>query len=266
PNASNPIAGATSTTFTTPVLSVGGQYLYWVQVTNLGGAANSLNATVQVNEATTTVATPPATITYSMTAQTINWQATVSRSVAQTFGIANGDVTFAVTGVGSAGNSSISVISPGVDNVTGSFTVPGHTHANVYPILVSYAGNIPLYLGSSSDNSAKLTILKADQTISGFGPIPSQSYGTQLTIGQGVSATSGQEAGGVIFRSDNPSVATVTGTIVTCVGVGTAHIIASQGGNGDWNPAPDVSQTLVVTRATPILTWSNPADIYYGTA
>src|SRR5262249_23690534 len=63
PNASNPIAGATSTTFTTPVLSVGGQYLYWVQVTNLGGAANSLNATVQVNEATTTVATPPATIT-----------------------------------------------------------------------------------------------------------------------------------------------------------------------------------------------------------
>ena len=102
PNTSNPIAGATSTTFTTPVLNTGGQYLYWVQVSNAGGVVNSLNATVNVTEATTTTAASPATVTYSKSSQTITWQATVTRATHALFGIANGSVTFTVPGVASA--------------------------------------------------------------------------------------------------------------------------------------------------------------------
>ena len=43
--------------------------------------------------------------------------------------------------------------------------------------------------------------------------------------------------------------AVVTGTTVTIVGAGSAAIVASQPGNANWNPAPDVEQTLVVNKA-----------------
>ena len=63
PNTANPIAGATSSSFTTPVLDTGGQYLYWVRASNGVGVANSLNATVTVTETTTTATSSPATVT-----------------------------------------------------------------------------------------------------------------------------------------------------------------------------------------------------------
>jgi hypothetical protein len=150
PDASNPIAGATSPTFTTPVLTAGGQYLYWVQVSNAAGVANSLNATVQVGEPTTTRTSSPADLTYSHSAQTVTLTATVARTVSQTFGIADGAVTFDVQGVGKVGNVGCTVVSPGVDTVTATLTIPGGTHAGTYPITVTYAGNIPLYLAGSS--------------------------------------------------------------------------------------------------------------------
>src|SRR5262249_46744314 len=49
----------------------------------------------------------------------------------------------------------------------------------------------------------------------------------------------------------DPSVAVVIGNTVHIVGAGTTTIVASQAGNQDWNPAPDVLQTLTVAKATP---------------
>jgi Ca2+-binding RTX toxin-like protein len=261
PNAGNPIAGATSSTFTTPVLSAGGQYMYWVKVSNAVGEANSLNATVNVSEATTT-STRSATVAYSRSPQTVGLEATVSRVVPQLFGIADGAVTFAATGVGSTGNAGSTVVSPGVTRTAGVLTIPGRTHAGVYPLSATYAGNIPLYLAASSDTDEWLTILKADQTISGFGAIPQKTYGDADFTIAGVSATSDPDAGGVTFTSLNPSVATVTGNRVKIVGAGTAVIVASQAGNVDWNPAPDVRQTLVVRRATPTVTAAGGSFTY----
>ena len=160
PNTANPIAGATSSSFTTPVLDTGGQYLYWVRASNGVGVANSLNATVTVTETTTTATSSLATVTYSTSPQSVNWEATVTRATAALFGIPDGGVTFSVAGVGSpAGNVGFTSISPGVVKVTGTFTVPGQTPSGVYPISVTYHGSIPLYLGSSSDNGASLTIV-----------------------------------------------------------------------------------------------------------
>jgi hypothetical protein len=265
PNTSNPVPGATASTFTTPPQSVGGQYLYWVQVSNAGGVANSDNATVTVEELTTTTASAPATVTYSRAAQQVPMQATVTRSSSGTFGIAAGGVTFTVPGVGSADSTDSTTNPSGTPpNVAlATFTIPGRTHAGTYSLDVSYLGNIPLYLAPSSDNSHTLTILKADQTISGFGALPPKTYGdAPFTIGAGVSATSDPDAGGVTFTSLNPSVATISGTTVHIVGAGTAIIVASQAGNEDWNPALNVEQTLIVNPAPLTVTADDATKIY----
>jgi hypothetical protein len=267
PNTSNPVSGATSSTFTTPSQTVGGQYQYWVQVSNASGVVNSLNAEVTVEEATTTTATS-ATVTYSRAAQQAPMQATVTRSSSGVFGIPDGGVTFTVPNVGSADSTDSTHNPSGIPaNVAlATLAIPGRTHAGVYSINASYLGNIPLYLAPSSDNSQTLTILKADQTISGFGALPAKTYGdATFTIGAGVSATSDPDAGGVTFTSLNTSVAVVNGTTVTIVGAGTAVIVASQAGNQDWNPAPDVEQTLTVNPAALKIT-AHDASRSYGAA
>lgn len=57
----------------------------------------------------------------------------------------------------------------------------------------------------------------------------------------------------VSYASSNTSVATVSGSVITIVGVGTTDITADQVGNSNYNAATSVIQTLVVAAA-PTLT------------
>jgi hypothetical protein len=50
----------------------------------------------------------------------------------------------------------------------------------------------------------------------------------------------------VTYQSSNTNVATVSGNTVTIVGAGSTNITASQAGDINWNPAPDVIQSLTV--------------------
>ena len=71
----------------------------------------------------------------------------------------------------------------------------------------------------------------------------------------------------VTYSSDNLAVATVHASTgeVTLTGVpGTAHILADQAGNDDFNAATQVSQTLTVSQAMPVITWA-PTPIVVGT-
>lgn len=71
----------------------------------------------------------------------------------------------------------------------------------------------------------------------------------------------------VAYSSDNESVANVNAAgTVTITGLGTAHILANQAGDVGYNPAPQVSQTLVVSKGTPVISWASPADIVVGMA
>jgi len=64
-----------------------------------------------------------------------------------------------------------------------------------------------------------------------------------------LSATGGGSGNPIIFTSSDESVATISGTTVTIVGVGTTTITASQAGNDFYNAAIDVTQTLTVNIA-----------------
>ena len=58
----------------------------------------------------------------------------------------------------------------------------------------------------------------------------------------------------------------MTGATVHISGAGSCEVTAHQSGNNQYNAAPDVPQTFTIAKATPVVTWANPADIVYGTA
>lgn len=94
-----------------------------------------------------------------------------------------------------------------------------------------------------SDPSAEVSVTmpRAEQEIQ-FDPIPEKSiedepFELSAFIHSGLP---------ISFSSSNEEVATVAGNIVTIVGSGETEITASQGGNELFEPAEDVTQTLVV--------------------
>jgi len=100
-------------------------------------------------------------------------------------------------------------------------------------------------------NASPFTL--GNQTITGFPLTDTRTYGIAPYSITGVSG--GASGNPVTFASDNNAVASVTGTTVTINGAGSAHITASQAGNGSYNAAPNVVQTLTVNKATQIITF-----------
>ena len=64
----------------------------------------------------------------------------------------------------------------------------------------------------------------------------------------------------ITYTSSNPSVATVTGNMVTVVGVGATNIVASQSGDDNYNTATAVTQELVVNKANQTITFGTLID------
>ncbi len=102
----------------------------------------------------------------------------------------------------------------------------------------SYSG-VNVYFG----DSGSLLVVKQNQTIT-FPALSDKTLG-DASFSLSATASSGLP---VSYISDNPLVATISGSTATIVGAGTANITASQGGSGYYNPAPLVSQALVVKQ------------------
>jgi hypothetical protein len=88
-------------------------------------------------------------------------------------------------------------------------------------------------------------ITKASQTIT-FGTLPAKTN-ADFDFSANASASSGLL---VTLVSSNTAVATIVSGNIHIVGVGTSNITASQAGNGNYDAAPDVIQTLTVTQAS----------------
>lgn len=101
-----------------------------------------------------------------------------------------------------------------------------------HPLVLSEVG--PSFLGGPGS--------KLSQTIT-FNALPSKTVG-DADFSAGASASSGLI---VALASSNEAVATIVSGAIHIVGVGTATITASQAGNGTYDAAPNVSQTLTVS-------------------
>ncbi len=104
--------------------------------------------------------------------------------------------------------------------------------------------------GGTATATVSVNVLRASQVIT-FGALATKTYGDppfDLTA----TASSGLP---VTYVSSNTAVATIAGSTVTIVGAGTTTITASQAGSVNYNPAPDVANTLVVNKAAQTITF-----------
>jgi hypothetical protein len=111
----------------------------------------------------------------------------------------------------------------------------------------------------------------------GAGSSDASAFGQSVTFTARVSAASGNPTGTVTFK--NAATTLGTGTLSTTSGAttatfttsglsfGTHTITAVYGADGNFTASTSSwALTQTVNQATPTVTWSNPADIIYGTA
>jgi 2',3'-cyclic-nucleotide 2'-phosphodiesterase (5'-nucleotidase family) len=96
--------------------------------------------------------------------------------------------------------------------------------------------------GFSGSATGTLTIARATQSIQWTALAP-----VNLGVAPFALTASNNSGLPIAYTSSNPSVATVTGALVTVVGLGTTSITATQNGTGDYLAATPVSMDLVVS-------------------
>jgi hypothetical protein len=136
---------------------------------------------------------------------------------------------------------------PAVASVSGNtVTLVGAGTAN---ITASQSGNTNYNAATPVTNT--LLVSKADQVIT-FNSLPAKTYDDAPFS---LSATSSSGLG-ITYMSSNQAVATVSGNMISIVGAGSTTITASQAGDGNYNPATDVNQTLLVAKANQSITFN----------
>jgi uncharacterized repeat protein (TIGR01451 family) len=194
--------------------------------------------------------TPTATVTStpnpSQYGQSVTFTATVASASGPT---PTGTVTF-LDGANTLGTGNLD----GSGNATlqtSNLAVGQHT------ITAQYGGDSNYFSTTSPGYIHNVT--KADQTIT-FNALSDKTYG-DADFNVSASASSGLP---VTFGAVGNC--TVSGNTVHITGAGSCTITASQAGDSNYNAAPDVARSFNIAKATPVITWSNPADIIYGTA
>jgi hypothetical protein len=118
-------------------------------------------------------------------------------------------------------------------------------------VFISSAGSCTVTASQSGDQnynpapdvSRTFTIARAPQTIA-FAPLPDKTYGDPDFTVYG-SASSGSDVRFAALGN-----CTISGATVHLTSAGSCTITASQAGNVDYNPAPDVSQSFSIASRT----------------
>jgi gliding motility-associated-like protein len=114
------------------------------------------------------------------------------------------------------------------------------------------------YLQSAGTNNPNNVTASAGETVT-FTALPVKTYG-DADFSPGATSTNGAVA--ITYASDNPAVATIVSGNIHIVGQGTAHITASQAGDGSHSAAADVVQLLTVNKASLTITVDNQTKAY----
>jgi LmbE family N-acetylglucosaminyl deacetylase len=205
------------------------------------------STTITASQAGDTNYNAAPTVTQNLTVSKANQTITFGALAAKTFGDANFNpgatatsnllVSYASTNsaVATIVNNQIHIVGVGSTTITASQA--GDTNYNAAPTVTQ-----------------NLTVSKADQTIT-FGALAAKTFG-DADFNPGAMATSNLL---VSYASTNSAVATIVNNQIHIVGVGSATITASQGGDTNYNAATNVTQTLTVGPAPTSLSISAPA-------
>ena len=154
-----------------------------------------------------------------------------------------------------------------VAGVSGGSTPGTLTYTPALGTLLNAGANQTLSVSAAATpnyNAATKTVLinvnKADQTITVLTPSPASAvYNTGFTVS--ATASSGLA---VVYTSTAPLSNTGANYTMTS-GTGTGVVKYNQAGNTNYNAAPEVTADVLAAKASQTISWSNPANITYGT-
>jgi hypothetical protein len=129
------------------------------------------------------------------------------------------------------------------------------TYGPVGPHIVSVVATDPH--GVTGKCQTDVTVTKANQTIT-FGSLPDVTYGTPDF---NVSATA---SSGLVVDFTASGACTVSSNTVHITGAGACTITASQGGDSNYNAAPNVSQTFNISKASLTVSGGSYSGVYDG--
>jgi concanavalin A-like lectin/glucanase superfamily protein len=228
----------------------------------LSGPANISGSTVTITGAgTVTVRASQAGNTNYNAAATADQSFTVAKaSQTITFntlaGKTYGDAPFTVSASSSSGLAvSFSILSGPATISGGTVTITG---AGTVTVRAAQAGDGNYNAAAPVDRP--FTVAKASQTIT-FNALAGKTYG-DVPFTVSASSTSSLAVSFSILSGP----ATISGSTVTITGAGTVTVRAAQAGDTNYNAATSIDRPFIVAKATPTITWGNPADIFYGTA
>ncbi|MFZ4455947.1 MAG: DUF7594 domain-containing protein [Bacteroidales bacterium] len=193
--------------------------------------------------------------TPTLTNQTIVFNSLPTKSVGDANFSAGAYSTSGLTVAYSSSNTAVATIVNGQIHIVGAGTTN---------ITASQAGNSTYYAATNVIQSLTVTPpVLLNQTIT-FNALTTKST-LDSDFDPGAIASSGLA---VSYASSNTSVATIVNGLVHLIGGGMTTITASQSGNGSYNAAPDVTQSLSVEAVSNVSNTLNPvADTYvYGSA
>jgi YVTN family beta-propeller protein len=101
------------------------------------------------------------------------------------------------------------------------------------------------------------------QVITSFAPVSPVGFGTAPTT---LTALGGGSGNAVVFATTSlNTICTVTGNVVTFVGVGTCNLTANQAGNANYTAAGQVTASIVIGQGSQAITgFTLPASVSFG--
>jgi hypothetical protein len=188
-------------------------------------------------------------------------------AVPQSFAIAkaNQTITFGVLASRTFGDPDFSVSATASSGLGVSFGAAGNCTLVGTTVHITGAGSCTITASQAGDanyNAAPdvlraFTIAKANQTIS-FGALSAKTFGDPDFS---VSATASSGLGVSFGAAGN---CTLAGATVHITGAGSCTITASQGGDANYNPAPDVPRAFTIAKANQTITFGALAARTYG--
>ena len=247
---SNPAAITYGTALGTTQLNasstVTGTYVYTPPAgTVLTVGSQTLSVTLTPDDTTDyTAATKTVTINVKQAKPTITWTTPASISYGTPLGAAQQNATASADGTFAYSPAAGTVLGVGTHNLSVTFTPTDTTD----------------YSNATATVSQTVTI--ASQTINFTAPPSPVVYGV-APIALSATASSGLTVKFTILSGPG----TISGSTLTITGAGTVVVAANQAGNADYTAAAQVTQTVVVTQATPGITLtSSAATITHGSS
>ena len=208
------------------------------------------------NDAASTSA--PLTQTVTAVAPTLSVATSGSPSISGAFVTFTATISSGPTGTITFYDGGTPIGTGPISGTTATFTTSSLA-VGTHSITAGWAGNADYSAVTSSAISQ--VVNSGSQTI-GFAPLASPvTYGV-APIALSATATSGLPVSFSVLSGPG----TVSGSTLTVTGAGTVVVAANQAGNAEYSAAPQVTQTVVVNKATPTISWAPPAAITYGTA